>query len=124
MYQYYNPNPHKKNVGDCIIRALTKIFDRTWDDIGLEYYIFAFNEKDVPSSNIVLKKFLKQYGYKKKLLPNECPDCYTVENFSENFGLGKYIVGTGSHIIAIVDGVVYDTWDSRNENIIYYFEKE
>lgn len=124
MYKHYNPNPHGKFVGDCIIRALTKIFDKSWDNIGLEYFIFAYNEKDMPSSNAVLKKFLKQNGYKKKLLPDECPECYTVDDFSNDFGLGKYIVGTGTHIIAIVNGIIYDSWDSRNEIPLYYFVKE
>lgn len=28
MFQYYNPNPLGKQVGDCVIRAISKITER------------------------------------------------------------------------------------------------
>ena len=30
-YVYYNPNPDKKSVGDCVVRALSAIFDDTFE---------------------------------------------------------------------------------------------
>lgn len=31
MFVYYNPNPEKKNVGDCTIRALSKALGQSWE---------------------------------------------------------------------------------------------
>lgn len=32
-YIQYNPNPDKKMVGDCVIRALTILFNDTWEHV-------------------------------------------------------------------------------------------
>lgn len=29
---YYNSNPERKLVGDCVIRAISKATDQTWED--------------------------------------------------------------------------------------------
>ena len=31
LWEYYNPNPNDKAVGDCTIRAMTKALDMPWD---------------------------------------------------------------------------------------------
>ncbi len=45
MYIYDNPNPINKRVDDCVIRALSIIFDEEWltiyddlSDLGREMY--------------------------------------------------------------------------------------
>ena len=35
---------------------------------------------------------------------------------------GVYIVGDGSHVVAVVDGFYVDTWDSGNMSVLYYFK--
>jgi hypothetical protein len=37
---------------------------------------------------------------------------------------GTYVVSTGSHVVAVVDGDYYDTSDTGSEIPIAYFEKE
>lgn len=68
--------------------------------------------------------YLRKIGYKRKLIPNACPDCYTVKDFCVDNPHGKYLLATGSHVIAVIDGDYYDTWDSGNEIPIYYYVKE
>ena len=46
MYIYYNPNPAgSERAADCVIRAITKATNSTWDKvyIGLSVYGFAFS---------------------------------------------------------------------------------
>ena len=31
MYKYYNPNPEHKLVGDCVVRAISKLTNSDWD---------------------------------------------------------------------------------------------
>ena len=32
MFIQYNPNPDRKLVGDCVIRAITKAEEITWEE--------------------------------------------------------------------------------------------
>ena len=43
MYEFYNPNPLSKSVGDCVIRALSKALNKSWDDTAIELFIFAYD---------------------------------------------------------------------------------
>jgi len=44
--------------------------------------------------------------------------------FCEDHPYGTYIVGTGTHAIACIDGNYYDTWDSGDESPLFYWKKE
>lgn len=123
-FQLYNPNPHKKTVGDCVVRALTKLFDSEWYKIYSELAVQGYVMGDMPSSNAVWSKYLNSKGFSQYPLPDTCPDCYTVNDFCEDFPEGKYLLATGSHVIAVIDGDYYDAWDSGEETPIYYFFKE
>jgi hypothetical protein len=46
-----------------------------------------------------------------------------VRDFANEHQDKKYIVATGSHMVAI-DGNIYDSWDSSDEVVTYYYEKE
>lgn len=78
----------------------------------------------MPSSNRVWGQFLKSQGFKKYQIPDTCPDCYRVWQFCYDNPIGTFILGTGEHVICVVDGDYYDSWDSGNEVPIYYFKKE
>ena len=54
MYEFYNPNPHNKSVGDCVIRALSKALNKTWDETFIDLFTVAFELKDMPSSNVLM----------------------------------------------------------------------
>lgn len=34
-YINYNPNPARKLVGDCVIRAISKVTEQSWEDTYL-----------------------------------------------------------------------------------------
>lgn len=80
--------------------------------------------KDMPSSNEVWQSYLINKGFKRFIVPNTCPNCYTVKQFCEEHKNGIYLLATGSHVIAVIGGNYFDTWDSGNEVIIFYFHKE
>jgi hypothetical protein len=48
----------------------------------------------------------------------------TVAEFSDRHPHGRYIIGTGNHAVAVVDGDIIDSWDSSQEIVQYYFVKE
>lgn len=123
MYVKYNSNPNKYRVGDCVVRAISTALGRDWADVYMELAELGLEMGDMPSSNHVWGTYLYKMGFDVKLIPNFCPDCYTVREFARDHPHGTYILGTGKHAVAVVDGGYIDAWDSGNEVPIYYFTR-
>lgn len=124
MYIYYNPNPSQKRVGDCVIRAISKVTGESWAQVYMGVCMQGYLLSDMPSANHVWGAYIKNHGYVKHNLPDNCPDCYSVKSFCEEHRQGKYLLATGSHVVAVVDGDYFDTWDSGDENPLYYWSLE
>lgn len=115
MWRYYNSNPCGRMVGDCSVRAVSAALDVSWDEA---FDLLAHNARemcDMPSSDAVIGSVLRQHGFVRSIIPSSCPDCYTIGEFAEDFPRGVYVLGTGQHVAAIIDGVILDSWDSSNE---------
>ena len=124
MWIRYNPNPCGKRVGDCTIRAISKALNQSWDKTYWQMSIFGYLHCDLLNSNNLWTYFLKEKGFKMQIILDEYPEYYTVEDFCIDHPKGTYVLGTGSHAVAVVDGCYYDAWDSGNEIPIYYFERQ
>lgn len=120
-FVYYNPNPNDKSVGDCVVRALTKLLNEDWYDVYFDLCYAGALAGDMPSSNAVWSGYLRGIGYYKYSLPDTCPDCYTVKDFCRDYPTGIFLVSIGDHVVTVVDGDYYDAWDSGNEIPISYF---
>ena len=123
MFELYNPSPPGARVGDCAVRALSKVFNVDWETAFLMICVKGFNMYDMPNSNAVIDAILRNHGYVRRTIANTCPDCYTVERFAQENPTGTFVLGTGTHVVAAVNGVIYDSWDSTKEYPIYYWQK-
>lgn len=124
MYIFKNPNPSGSYVGDCVIRAISIATNKSWYEVYVELCLQGLMMYDMPSSNRVWNEYLKTEDFKRYIVPNDCPGCYTVKDFCSEHFKGTYILGTGTHVIAVKDGNYYDTWDSGDESPIWYWTKE
>lgn len=124
MWIKYNPNPVSARVGDCAVRAVAKALDTDWERAYALISINGFAMGDIISSNNVWGSVLRQNGFYRHVIPNECPDCYTVEDFCKDHPKGIYVLGLQNHVVTIEDGNYFDTWPSGNETVIYYWSKE
>lgn len=121
MWVRCNLNPEHKNVGDCVVRAIAMATNRRWVDVYDDLCAMGRYDYDMPSSNSVWGHYLYHLGFEPFILPDQCPRCITVKEFTRNYPRGTYIIGTGSHAIAIIDGDYYDSWDSGMEIPSYFW---
>lgn len=110
-----NPNPGHKEVPDCVVRAIAIALNMRWIDVYDDLCTLGRAEFNMPNSDAVWGKYLYQMGFEPFLLPASCPQCVTIRQFSKIFRRGVYIIGTGSHAVAVIDGNYYDSWDSGDE---------
>ena len=119
MYIYFNNNPCLRVVGDCAVRAISKALDISWERAYAQMIVMGYKMCDLPNSNAVWGAVLRQNGFKKYSADGE-----TFEEFSQKHPTGTFVLCTGSHVATCIDGIVYDAWDSSNEEVNYYFTKE
>lgn len=123
MWIYANPNPCRSEEPDCVVRAIAIATGKTWDEVHLDLCVLSHEKCTMPSVNWLWELYLKRNGFEKFLLPENCPECITVREFCKRYRDGTYIIGTGSHAVAIVCGNYVDSWDSGDETPTYFFRK-
>ncbi len=124
MWLRHNENPDGKNVGDCTVRAIATATGESWERTYTWLSVFGMAMRDMPNANSVWGAYLKMKGFRRHFIPDQCPDCYTVENFCEDHPHGTYVLALSSHVVAVIDGKYYDTWESGNDLPIFYWQKE
>lgn len=124
MWEYYQPNPCGRTVGDCSVRAISKALNSSWEEAYDLITEFGRNMCDMPSSDSVWGAVLRKYGFYRKSIPNVCPNCYTVDDFCRDYPVGVYVLGFGGHVATVVDGILYDSWDSSKEIPIYFWYRK
>jgi len=123
-YIYKNNNPMKKRNGDCVIQAISTALDKPWEEVYLGLAETGLLIYSLPNNNDTWDLYLRNHGFSRHIIPDSCPDCYTVFDFCKDHPFGTYILGTGSHAVCVIDGCAYDTFNSLNEIVIVYYKKE
>lgn len=107
-----------------MVRAIAIATGKGWKSVYRELCKTGWEECDMPSSNAVWGLYLYRNGFEPFLLPETCPQCVTVRAFSKMYPDGTYIIGTGSHAVAVVNGDYFDSWDSGGEVPSYFWAKK
>lgn len=123
MWIKYNPNPDAARVGDCSVRAVACALGQDWYNTYLDMAAYGLMRCDMPSANAVWGAYLKDKGFTRHIVPDTCPDCYTVAQFADDNKDGVYVLGLNGHVVTVKDGDYYDTWDSGGEIPIYYWRR-
>ena len=124
MWVDYNPNPMGRRVEDCSIRAVSKALDVDWETAYAMVTAAGFAMGDMPHSNAVWGSTLRRHGFYRKTLPETCPDCYTAEDFGKDHPKGVFVLGFGQHVATMVDGILFDSWNSSQLNPQYFWYKQ
>lgn len=145
----YNANSKDNSKPDCSLRALSLAYDLPYDDVSKEQRGKArskgFSYNDVTNIN----SFINDHGYTPLTYTDlgragkigeiwNPSDVVTVKDFADTHNTGTYLVLTGkkpkgnitaydrnelrnsNHILCIIDGDVYDSWDSMNQYVRQY----
>lgn len=111
----WNPNPVGRRVGDCAVRAISKALGVDWETAYVMVASNGFSMGDMPSSDSVWGATLRQHGFYRMSVPDNCPDCYSAADFCKDNPKGIFVLGFGGHVATVVDGNLYDSWDSSSE---------
>lgn len=122
-HKRYNNNPSGKRVGDCTVRAISKALGQTWEQTYVGLTLQGFLMGDMPSADHVWGAYLRKHGFSRRILPDTCPDCYTVEDFAADHPRGVYLLAIPEHVVCVEDGDYYDTWDSGGKVPVYFWER-
>lgn len=124
MWIQYDPNPVRSDgVGDCSVRAVAKALDIPWEAAHARLSLNSFLMGDVMSSDIVWGSVLRQNGFSRQTIPDTCPDCYTVQDFCRDHPKGTFVLKSAGHVATVVDGNLYDSWNSELNVPVYYWYK-
>lgn len=124
MWIRKNPNPCRTEEPDCVVRAIAIATGRTWDEVHFDLCELSREYCTMPSVNWLWGLYLKRGGFERFSLPENCPECITVRDFCRMFPTGRFVIGTGSHAVAVMDGDYYDAWNSGDEVIEYIFKEK
>lgn len=115
MWIEYNPNSSRKKTDDCTVRAICKALRMDWDTAYDKLAHYGKRQGVLMNANSVWGSLLEDHGFRRIPLPNTCPKCYTVYEFARDNPEGVFVLGTGTHVVTVVDGNWYDMWDSGSE---------
>lgn len=127
-YEYYQPNKKdlKDSYSDCQVRALSKALGVTWLE-AFDLTIPICREMQTYTifggSCEIGKKSLAKLGFEYHGVSNKKGTKRpTVDSFAKEHPTGRYIAKVASHVVAVVDGKYYDTWDSGDKSMYGYYE--
>ena len=63
--------------------------------------------------------YLRRHGFQRDMAPEDM----TVAEFAMGHPNGTYILALSGHVVCLQDGVIYDTWHSENETVLYFWQK-
>lgn len=125
MWKEYNPNPTGRSVDDCAVRAVAKALDMDWEDAYIEICSKGLAMGDMPHADSVWGAVLRERGFYRKTIPNLCPNCYTIRDFCKDNPVGVFVLATGTHVATVIDGTLFDSWNSLREIPMYvWYRKE
>lgn len=114
----YNPNPKKKNIGDCSLRAYCAAFGWTWEEAFEKSSEIAKNEALMMDTHKTCEKVMESEGYviDEEFKKSKRKDL-TVNEFVLTHPYGTYFLNTHGHLLCVKDGEYWDSWDSGKKKV-------
>lgn len=116
MYKYYNRNPEKEKLPDCVCRAISLATNQPYEKI---WQLLEQNGLDKACDDINLdcySQLLADMGFRMRRIHGR-----TVRELAHCFPYSRIIVRIEGHLTCCIDGVCYDIWDCTRETADCYW---
>lgn len=124
-FKYFQPNKRdlKDEYGDCVVRALIAVTGMDWHKTFDSLCIIARELQCMPNSKACYERFLEKNGFVYTGISNKKGSKRpTVDSFTKDNKIGKYVLVVANHLVASVDGKYLDTWDSGYKSMYGYWK--
>lgn len=122
----FNANPKDRNVGDCVIRALSKATGKSWEEVYDDLYVIGRKKKRMMNDPHTYKEFLKNNNF--TIQPAERDfngKVLLVEEFADQISKFQkdriFIIHTRKHLTVVINGDIYDTWNTSKQKTGKYY---
>jgi hypothetical protein len=115
-WQYNNPTYVDRD--DCAIRSLSVLLDKPYIDVKKDLMQLKWLNR-IPRYYYMdnIEKYIKQHNLREIKVKGKI-------KVSEYNPMGHYLILIDGHLLTVIDGVLYDSWDSRDEIIERIWVKE
>ena len=110
-------NPTYIDRDDCAIRSLAKLLDKPYIDVKTDLLQLKWLNR-IPRYYYMenIEKYIKRHKLREIKVKGVKVSDYT--------SMGHYLILVDGHLLTVIDGVLYDNWDSRNESVQRVWVKE
>lgn len=116
-----NLNPIGNRVRDCAQRAIAAALGVDWDTASDMIYGMAKGMATTTEDDAAWGAVLRRAGFYRAIIPNTCPDCYTMADFCRDHPQGVFVVKMSGHVATVINGKLIDTWNSLSEIPQYFW---
>lgn len=123
----YNNNPKNKKTGDCVVRAIAFVTNRSWEFVYMALAQLGVDSGLMMNNNKNWQKYLEILGYKKQRMPKkEDGKRYTIQEFADQLADEEqtYIISIAKHLTIVKGKNLYDTWNCSNRCVGNYWIME
>jgi len=119
-WKEYNPNPKERNISDCTLRAYCAAFGISWDK-AFDVASTIAKENSTLIQYVSDKVLTEQFNciidekYNKKTVKSK--NRITVNEFALSHPYGVYILHVRQHLVTVINGMYWDSWDSGEKKI-------
>lgn len=111
VYIEENLNPEGKRIGDCGVRAIAKATGKAYELVE-EELIEILHEIKFRNFSRIYHEYFEKYSSDKLSFPaKKGYKRMDAETFAKTHPEGRYILKLAHHVVACVDGKLYDIWD-------------
>jgi len=103
------------------VRAVSKALDIDWNKAKMLLDVYSMDEAEVETSDLVWSRILSENGF--QMIPLYCNNRCTLYDFCKKNPVGVFVVKVSNHVVCVVDGCYYDSWDSGKEIPLYCWRK-
>lgn len=124
-YIEYNANPKNKKTDDCVIRAIARATNQSWDTVYAALCEIGAKLKIMPNCKRTYEKYLDSLNFTKHPQPRK-PDGtkYTVGEIGKFVRVGTVaVVSVANHLTVVDNNTLYDTWDCRKKTICNFYTR-